>query len=222
MKILAVNTGCLLAIMAGIFFHPGLTFATLITLNADILLDTGVSAARSDDRYWIRNPGIFSDTTFAGQQDRIESLNSDSNFFIDQSVGPWRMAMRQDLDGLLGHNSIDDIWHSFVVNNDQGLELLVGGRYDASSQQGSHASLWIYQSMLNYPDILYGQRGGFAVPDQYSSYRLGAWVTADALPVPEPATFFLCLVGLFFGFARLKRGNAAADVGTGRIRISFL
>lgn len=197
--------------LLSIFFMTLILSFGAVAVEATLLPSTqsGVIFDNVADKYWLTDLNFFADMTYTEQ---IQSINARNDLGLN-----WHMASGDE---------VRDLW---LGNGYNFLDMFQGpgmydGRIDSLTTWAFHGD-WDYGSSVSgsytngvdpaHMVAVFGWTGdqlmdesGFNwyAYDDFSHHDLGAWVVADApVPVPEPSTFLLLVLGIMFFMLSKKR-----------------
>lgn len=176
----------------------GVSSATIIEINDSVLFDD------INEMYWVTDFTLFTNQTYYEQLDSIISLSLEPDF--DLPIAEWRMATYSDInpmrDEYLQAGQSDFVQH-VTPWCQQGNHFMISGRLNhVWDDSTSVFDVEWYTPVL--PGSAVGPWCPGPLPHPVTDTHLSAWVCAEVVPVPEPATMFL-LGSALSGFAAFRK-----------------
>lgn len=176
------------------------------------VLEDGVIWDDVANQYWLqRGLREFLSLTYAEQIDKIALLNGPTGTGPYGTWGDWHMAQGDEMDGLWANPLLEigevfdySSWISHGGGGTGNYSAAYWGRTDVKFIDPDYPSglheLHLFELLHPREDFdspyVYDPLTVRGLDDLVDSFFIGAWVTADAAPVPVPATLLLLGAGL--------------------------
>ncbi len=184
-----------------ILFAAGLLMTQ--TVSASLTANNGMVYDDVSGLYWYQNLNDFSQMTYSQKISEISGLTT-GGF-------SWHLATEDEMDSLIDNVGVQypygstpypeasQITDAFIHTRFASGYYFYMGIYESIGGTGTHNIMEIQKLPAN-SDNFYFITGinlsQWTAPDGNSTSDIGAWVVADAAPVPVPATMTLFGIGL--------------------------